>query len=57
MDYLKKKDEPRRLLVCGSIDCKRWGYLMPEKSRTRTIMDTQRGKQSEKLHKSPRQYF
>ena len=30
---------------------------MPEKSRTTTIMDTARGKQSEKLHKSLRQYF
>ena len=29
---------------------------MPEKSRTTTIMDTPRGKQSEKLHKSLRQY-
>ena len=54
MDYLKKKDEPRRLFVCDSIDCKKWGYLMPEKSRTRALMDTQRDKQSEKLHKSAR---
>ena len=30
---------------------------MPEKSRTTTLMDTQHVKQSEKGHKSSRQYF
>ena len=30
---------------------------MPEKSRTRTLVDTQHVKQSEKLHKPSRQYF
>ena len=30
---------------------------MPEKSRTRTLMDTQHVKQSETLHESSRQYF
>ena len=30
---------------------------MPEMSPTRKLMDTQHGKQSEKRHKSARQYF
>ena len=30
---------------------------MPEKSRTKTLMETQHVKQSEKLHKPSRQYF
>ena len=34
-----------------------WSYLIPEKSRTRTLMDTQHVEEPETLHKSSLQYF
>ena len=54
---LWKKNEPERLFVFEIIDCKKRRYLMPEKSRTKTLLETQHVKQSEKLHKPSRQYF
>ena len=34
-----------------------WSYLIPEKSRTRTLMDTQHVEARETLHKPSLQYF
>ena len=31
-EYFEKKDEPQRLLVSKTIDCRKWGYLNAQKA-------------------------